>query len=195
MGACYTLGVEKNRYVPPRDPLTGLSPIEDVKAAHRKNHTPALSTGIKANPPCLRDGCSSQRVKNDRAATRRYNLKGLISKLCSLENYLTCNLGNLPLDCTEKGDSVNILTLTRHLRFGLTHLDELEAESCLSGLVVSDADCYSELLGIGSRRRVIPAKLGFAPQAYIHTWSQSCSLNLPQCEGSVGERYATVQYT
>ncbi|GFV81476.1 hypothetical protein TNCV_52001 [Trichonephila clavipes] len=36
---------------------------EDVKAAHPKNDTTALFTGIKANHPRLRDGCSGQRVK------------------------------------------------------------------------------------------------------------------------------------
>ncbi|GFW48779.1 transposable element Tcb2 transposase [Trichonephila clavipes] len=50
---------KKNRQVSlsPRDPLTGYSPTEDVKAAHSQNHTAALSTGIKANHPRLRDGC------------------------------------------------------------------------------------------------------------------------------------------
>ncbi|GFW70817.1 hypothetical protein TNCV_4148651 [Trichonephila clavipes] len=40
-----------------------LGPTDDVKVAHPKNHTMALSTGIKANYPRLRDGCSGQRVK------------------------------------------------------------------------------------------------------------------------------------
>ncbi|GFT28869.1 hypothetical protein TNCV_3585691 [Trichonephila clavipes] len=58
----------KNRYfsqritIPTRDSLTGCSPTEDVKAAHPQTHTTALSTGIKANQPRLRDGCSDQRV-------------------------------------------------------------------------------------------------------------------------------------
>ncbi|GFU72205.1 hypothetical protein TNCV_509681 [Trichonephila clavipes] len=36
---------------------------EDVKVAHPKNPTTALSTRIKVNHPRLRDGCSGQRVK------------------------------------------------------------------------------------------------------------------------------------
>ncbi|GFX84308.1 uncharacterized protein TNCV_3976531 [Trichonephila clavipes] len=36
----------------------GKSPTEDVKAAHPKNHTTALSTAVKANHSRLRDGCS-----------------------------------------------------------------------------------------------------------------------------------------
>ncbi|GFX20562.1 hypothetical protein TNCV_3489191 [Trichonephila clavipes] len=43
--------------------MNGKSPTEDVKAAHPKNHTTALSTGIKANHPRLKDGYSVQRVK------------------------------------------------------------------------------------------------------------------------------------
>ncbi|GFT93330.1 hypothetical protein TNCV_1483741 [Trichonephila clavipes] len=45
---------KKSPCTPPRDPLTGLSPTEDVKAAHPKNHITASS--------CLRDGCSGHRV-------------------------------------------------------------------------------------------------------------------------------------
>ncbi|GFW02021.1 hypothetical protein TNCV_1149011 [Trichonephila clavipes] len=40
-----------------------MCPPENGKAAHPKNHTTALSTGIKANHPRLRDGCSNHRVK------------------------------------------------------------------------------------------------------------------------------------
>ncbi|GFU32869.1 uncharacterized protein TNCV_4154961 [Trichonephila clavipes] len=60
--------LKKNRHVPPGDPLTGLSPAEDVKAAHSKNHATPLSTGIKANHPRLRDGCSTQRCDVNLAA-------------------------------------------------------------------------------------------------------------------------------
>ncbi|GFV93616.1 hypothetical protein TNCV_1989281 [Trichonephila clavipes] len=44
--------------------ILSLCPTEDVKADHPKNHTTALSAGIKANHPRLRDGCSSQRIKS-----------------------------------------------------------------------------------------------------------------------------------
>ncbi|GFQ93191.1 hypothetical protein TNCT_430021 [Trichonephila clavata] len=57
--------LKKNRQVPPCDPFIEKSTAEDVKAAHPKNHTTELSSGIKANHPRLRDGCSGQRVKTE----------------------------------------------------------------------------------------------------------------------------------
>ncbi|GFT96049.1 hypothetical protein TNCV_313261 [Trichonephila clavipes] len=53
---------ELKKIAPLPNLLTGLSPTEDVKAAHPKDPTTALSTSFKANHPRLRDGCSGQRV-------------------------------------------------------------------------------------------------------------------------------------